>query len=497
MYQDRIRMPSLLNRVMSADEAAGLIQDGMVVGMSGFTRAGDAKDIPVALARRAQQQPLKITLITGASLGHDSDKILVEAGVLARRMPFQVDTTLRAAINRGEVMFTDQHLSETVEFLRAGQYGDLDVAVLEAVAITEDGGIVPSSSVGNSASFAILAKKIIIELNLAQPVAFEGLHDIWIPNRRPEREPLPLTHVSDRIGSATVHVPPEKIAAIVITCTPDSPSNAQAPDAETQQIANHLIEFFKHEVRRGRMPDPLPPIQSGIGTIANAVLTGFLHSPFEHLTMYSEVLQDSTFELIDAGKMDFASASSITVSKAMQEQVFGHLERYRDKLVLRPQEVSNHPEVIRRLGLIALNTALEADIYGNVNSTHVRGSHMMNGIGGSGDFARNAFMAIFATKSVAKDGRISSIVPMVPHVDHNEHDVDILVTEQGLADLRGLAPRERALAVIDNCAHPSYRPLLRDYYHDALKYGGHTPLALERAFEMHIRLRDTGSMLPA
>ncbi|MCG9090336.1 propionyl-CoA--succinate CoA transferase, partial [Laribacter hongkongensis] len=226
MYQDRIRMPSLLNRVMSADEAVGLIQDGMVVGMSGFTRAGDAKDIPVALARRAQQQPLKITLITGASLGHDSDKILVEAGVLARRMPFQVDTTLRAAINRGEVMFTDQHLSETVEFLRAGQYGDLDVAVLEAVAITEDGGIVPSSSVGNSASFAILAKKIIIELNLAQPAEFEGLHDIWIPHRRPEREPLPLTRVSDRIGSATVHVPPEKIAAIIITRTPDSPSNA-------------------------------------------------------------------------------------------------------------------------------------------------------------------------------------------------------------------------------------------------------------------------------
>jgi len=495
MYEDRIRLAALRDRVMSADEAACLVSDGMVVGMSGFTRAGDAKDMPAALAKRAAQHPMKFTLITGASLGHDSDKTLTEAGVLAKRLPFQVDATLRGAINRGEVMFVDQHLSETVEFLRAGQFGRLDVAVIEAVAITEDGGLVPSSSVGNSASFAILADKVIVEINLAQPLGFEGMHDIWIPGRRPHREPLPIVGVSDRVGSTTVQIDPAKIAAIIITDTPDSASNALPADAETKQIAGHLIEFFQHEVKRGRLTATLPAIQSGIGTIANAVLSGFLDSPFEHLTMYSEVLQDSTFELIDAGKMDFASGSSITVSQRVQEQVFGNLERYRDKLVLRPQEVSNHPEVIRRLGLIALNTALEADIYGNVNSTHVGGTHMMNGIGGSGDFARNASMAIFATKSVAKGGKISSIVPMVAHVDHNEHDVDILVTEQGLADLRTLAPRERVKLVIDHCAHPSYRELLCDYYRDALRYAGHTPHALERAFEMHINLRDRGSML--
>jgi succinyl-CoA:acetate CoA-transferase len=496
MYEDRIRLRSLMNRVMSADDAARLIDDGMVVGMSGFTRAGDAKDMPVALAKRAKDHPMKITLITGASLGHDSDKTLTESGVLARRLPFQVDTTLRAAINRGEVMFTDQHLSETVEFLRAGQFGKLDVAIIEAVAIKEDGSLVPSSSVGNSASFAILAEKVIVEINMAQPVEFEGMHDIWIPGKRPNREPLPIVSASDRVGSISVAIPPEKIAAIIITDTPDSASNNLPADDETQAIAAHLIEFITHEVKRGRMPAALPPIQSGIGTIANAVLTGFLKSPFEHLTMYSEVLQDSTFELMDAGKMDFASGSSITVSRTMQQHVFKNLARYRDKVLLRPQEVSNHPEVIRRLGLIALNTALEVDIYGNVNSTHVLGSHMMNGIGGSGDFARNAFMAIFATKSMAKGGKVSSIVPMIPHVDHNEHDVDIIVTEQGLADLRTLAPRERAKVIIDNCTHPSYRDLLRDYYRDALKYEGHTPICLERAFEMHIRLRDTGSMLP-
>ncbi len=183
MYEDRIRCAAVRGKITSAADAALLIHDGMRVGASGFTRAGDAKAVPVALAERARQEgkPLRITLMTGASLGHDVDRTLTEAGVLARRLPFQVDKTLRDAINRGEVMFVDQHLSETVEMLRANQLGKLDVAIIEAVAITETGGIVPTTSVGNSASFAILADKVIVEINLAQPLALEGLHDIWIP----------------------------------------------------------------------------------------------------------------------------------------------------------------------------------------------------------------------------------------------------------------------------------------------------------------------------
>ncbi len=211
--------------------------------------------------------------------------------------------------------------------------------------------------------------------------------------------------------------------------------------------------------------------------------------------MYSEVLQDSTFDLFDAGKLDFASGSSITLSPARAAQVFGHLDAYKDRLVLRTQEVSNHPEIIRRLGIIALNTALEADIYGNVNSTHVLGTHMMNGIGGSGDFARNAYLSIFATKSVAKGGAVSSIVPMVSHVDHIPQDVDILVTEVGLADLRGLAPRERARTIIANCTVQPYRDMLLAYHEEAIATGGgQTPHVLEKALSWHTRYRDTGTM---
>ena len=158
MSLSRIRLASLHDKVISAEQAAQFIENGMTVGMSGFTRAGEAKAVPQALVEHAKKNPLKITLITGASLGNDLDKQLTEAGVLSRRMPFQVDNTLRRAINNGEVMFIDQHLSETVEQMRNQQLKRPDVAVIEAIAITEDGGIIPTTSVGNSASFAILPK---------------------------------------------------------------------------------------------------------------------------------------------------------------------------------------------------------------------------------------------------------------------------------------------------------------------------------------------------
>ncbi len=495
MYRDRIRRAALENRVMSADQAAALFRNGMTVGMSGFTKAGDCKALPAALAERAREEGLRLTLVTGASLGNDNDGMMAEAGLIGRRMPFQADAVLRREINAGRVMFMDQHLSETVEQLRCGSLSAVDIAVVEAVAIREDGSIVPTTSVGNTASFVQQAKQVIIELNLAMPLALEGLHDIYLPGERPSREPIPLTSVSQRIGSSSIPVDPERIAAIVITNSDDSPSTNLPGDADTSAIARHVVDFFSAEVAAGRLTPALLPLQAGIGTIANAVLHGLVESSFSGMTMYSEVLQDSSFELLDSGQFTFASASSITLSAEMNRKFLDNIERYASRLVLRPQEISNHPEIVRRLGIIGINTALEFDIYGNVNSTHVGGTHMMNGIGGSGDFARNAHLSIFVTKSVAKGGAISSVVPMVTHIDHTEHDVDIVATEWGLADLRGLAPRERAALIIERCVHPDYREMLRSYHARACAAGGHTPHLLGEAFEWHQRYAATGSML--
>ncbi|CAG9251465.1 succinate CoA transferase [Paraburkholderia unamae] len=493
MLEERIRLAPLRDRIVTADEAASLIHDGMTVGMSGFGAAGDCKVVPLALAERARKHSLRITLMTGASVGHEVDGVLAEAGAIERRMPFQSDRTLRKQINAGEAMFIDLHLSEMAEQLRDGHLGPVDVAVIEAVAVGE-AGIVPTMSVGNSAVFAALAKQVIVEINLEMPLGLEGLHDVYVPRARPDREPLALTSAAQRIGLPFIPLDPQKIAAIVVTRKGDSPNKVLPPDSDTTLIAGHLSGFLANEVRAGRLGPSLRPLQAGVGSIANAVLHGLVDSGFRGLRMYSEVLQDGAIELIDTGCVDFACASAIMLSSEYQKRFFEGLERYRSRVLLRPQEVSNHPEVIRRLGVIAVNTALECDIYGNVNSTHVGGTHMMNGIGGSGDFARNAYLSVFVTKSLAKDGDISSIVPMVSHVDHIGQDVDVIVTEHGLADLRGLAPRERAQQIIAHCADPSYRDVLRDYVTKAAARGGHTPHLIEEALAWHARYRERGSM---
>ena len=494
---ERIRLLSLHEKVMSAQQAIELIKDGSVVGLSGFGGAGEAKTVPLALADYAQTSPLKITLATGASLGNKIDGRLNEAQAISRRYPYQADPGLRKAINNGEVMYIDQHLSEMADNIRHHNLPAINVAIVAATAITEDGQIIPTGSCGNSANFIEMADHVIIEIdNTINPV-LEGVHDIYVPKARPNRGPIPLNQAGDRIGTIGIHINPEKISAIVLNDIPDSSFGMDEPDEDTLSIAKHLIHFFEGEVSAGRLPENLGPLQSGVGSIANAVFAGFEHSNFHDLEMYSEVLQDCTFQLIDSGKMTFASGCSMTLSEPCAAHVMQNFDKYKDKIMLRPQELSNNPEIIRRLGIIAINTALEFDIYGNVNSTHVTGTKMMNGIGGSGDFTRHAHIAIFVTKSIAKGGAISSVVPMVSHTDHTDHDVDIVVTEQGLADLRGLAPRERALKVIECCAHPEYRAELLSYFERAAAKGGQTPHLLSEALSWHANFEETGTMKTA
>ena len=494
--EKRIGIPSLLTKVKTAEEAAALIHDGDIVGMSGFTRAGDAKVVPLALAERAKNENIKIDVYTGASLGPEVDQRLAEVGAIRKRVPYQGDPVIRNLINKGEILYVDAHLSHNAELVRQGIIGPIDFAIIEATAITEDGLIIPTTSVGNSPIYAKYAKNIIVELNVAHSETLVGVHDIFIPEEQGDRQPIQLLKAKDRIGEIGIRVEPEKIQAIVVSDQTDAPSLIVAPDDETQTMANHLLDFLRGEIKAGRLTNKLAPIQSGVGSVANAVLEGFKESEFEDLEVFSEVLQDAVFNLIDAGKVSFASCTSITISEELQKKVYGNIEKYADKIVLRPQEISNHPEVIRRLGLIDINAALEVDIYGNVNSTHVSGTRMMNGIGGSGDFTRNSRISIFVTKSYAKGGTISSIVPMVPHHDHTEHDVHVIVTEQGVADLRGLAPKERVPLIIENCVHPDYKQQLWDYYNEAVELTGghHTPHNLEKALSWHVNLAKNGTM---
>ncbi len=494
MPQNRIRYPKLIDKVTDPASAARFIQDGTNLFISGFT-AGYPKLIPKELVRRAQSgERFKINLYAGASTGAFVDGILAEAGLVNWRRPYMSDRTMRTMINQAQIHFKDDHLSRLSAQVRAGAWGEPHVTVVEAVAITAKGHLIPTMSVGNTPTYVREAEKIIIEIS-NDPPELEGIHDIFIPEDPPYRMPIPIYRTADRIGKPYIEMDPERVVAILFSHEEDSCAVFNPPDDVAHRIAEQIIDFVKHEIRKDRMA-PILPWQSGVGDVANAVLEGFLEDDFfSDLNIYSEVLQDAVLDLIDIGKVRAASGSAMTLSHKARERFFKELYRYREKVVLRPVEISNSPEVIQRLGIIAINTAIEVDIYGHVNSTHVMGSQMMNGIGGSGDFIRNGALTFIVTPSTAKGGKISAVVPMVSHVDHSEHSVDVVVTEHGLVDTRPLTPRQVAEQIIRKCTHPDYRDMLWDYYQRALRsQGGHEPHLLDEAFAFHQRCMATGSM---
>ncbi|MDR3565281.1 MAG: acetyl-CoA hydrolase/transferase family protein [Negativicutes bacterium] len=495
--RDRVRCKALHAKIVTAEEAAALIKPGMNVGTSGFTPAGYPKAVPLALAERMKKENFQINLWTGASVGKELDGALAEVGGIARRLPYQTNDGIRKQINAGKIAYTDLHLSHVAQMSRYGYLGGkVNVAIVEACAITEEGHIVPTTSLGNAASYVQSADIVIVEVNVAQPLELEGIHDVYIPLDPPHRQPIMITKVDDRIGTTYIPAGPDKITYIVPCNIPDAQRPLAAIDDDAKAMSGHLIKFFNNEIKEGRMPKNLLPLQSGVGSVANAVVAGLVDSPYKNLTVFTEVIQDGMFDLIDAGKLDFASGTSLTPSPDGAKRLYANLGEYRKKLMLRPQEIANGPETARRLGIIAMNTAIEFDIYGHVNSTHIMGSKMMNGIGGSGDFARNGYLTIFFSNSVAKNGDISSIVPMCSHIDSTEHDVDIFITERGVADVRGLSPKERARVIIENCAHPDYQPMLTDYLDRAIQKQGpvHTPHLLDEALSWHSRFLETGSM---
>ncbi|EOW3633931.1 acetyl-CoA hydrolase/transferase C-terminal domain-containing protein [Escherichia coli] len=419
---------------MTADEAAEIIQHNDMVAFSGFTPAGSPKALPTAIARRANEQheakkPYQIRLLTGASISAAADDVLSDADAVSWRAPYQTSSGLRKKINQGAVSFVDLHLSEVAQMVNYGFFGDIDVAVIEASALAPDGRVWLTSGIGNAPTWLLRAKKVIIELNHYHDPRVAELADIVIPGAPPRRNSVSIFHAMDRVGTRYVQIDPKKIVAVVETNLPDAGNMLDKQNPMCQQIADNVVTFLLQEIAHGRIPPEFLPLQSGVGNINNAVMA----------------------------------------------------------------RLGENPEIIRRLGVIALNVGLEFDIYGHANSTHVAGVDLMNGIGGSGDFERNAYLSIFMAPSIAKEGKISTVVPMCSHVDHSEHSVKVIITEQGIADLRGLSPLQRARTIIDNCAHPMYRDYLHRYLENAP--GGHIHHDLSHVFDLHRNLIATGSML--
>ena len=485
---------------LSAEEAAELIPHGATLGIGGFTPPGSPVAVPRALAQRAtrlheQGVPFQVRIISGAEAGPGVDHDLAAADAVSFRTPYQADKVMRDAINAGKVEYLDVHLSHLSQQILDGTFGPIHFAIIEASDVTDDGRVYFTSAIGNGPTLLQQAEKVILELNRHHPRRVGEFSDILMIPLPPHRDPIPIRHPLDRVGQQYATVDPGKIVAIVETdeASPRQPS--RPPDATSRKIAEHLVRFLLGERAAGRLPQELPPLQSGVGNIGNAVMAGLgEHTDFPPFTMYTEVFQDSCVDLMRAGRLTGVSSTALTLSETKLKEVYDDLDYFLSRIVLRTQELSNNPAVIRQLGVIAINTPLEVDIYGHVNSTHVCGTQMMNGIGGSADFERNAFYSIFVCPSVAKGGKISTIVPFCSHVDHSEHSTHVVVTEQGVADLRKIGPMERARRIINHCAHPAYRDYLHHYVESSPP--GHLRHDLGRSFELHRNLLAHGAMLP-
>jgi len=484
-------------KVITAEEAALLIKHNDNIGFSGFTHAGCPKAVPLALAKRAEEEhakgnPFKIGVFTGASTGDNIDGALSRAEAIKFRTPYQTNNDIRNAINNQSIEYFDLHLSSLSQDLRYGFYGDIDVAIIEASDVTKDGEIVPTSGVGMSPTIVRMAKIVIVELNKWHPKELRGIHDLIDLQDPPHRPEIAITNVKSRIGKDYIQVNPAKIV-IVETNIPNDGGSFAPIDEITARIGENTSDFLANEIKRGTIPGSFLPVQSGVGNIANAVLAAIGgNKAIPDFEIYTEVIQDAVVDLLEKGRITFASGGTLTVSNPYIERIYKNLAFFKERMILRTSEISNNPEVIRRLGIISMNTAIEADIFGNINSTHVTGSKIMNGIGGSGDFTRNAYVSIFLTPSTAKNGKISAFVPMVSHVDHSEHSVKIIISEYGVADLRGKSPAQRAKCIIENCAHPDYRGLLYKYLENGAK--GQTPVDLYNSFAFHKAFIETGDM---
>lgn len=483
---------------ITAEEAASYIHNGDTVAMSGFTASGSPKVVPVALAKKAKQlhdkgEEFKINLYTGASTNDFVDGELSRANAIGIRTPYQGTHDARSAANNGEMEYYDSHLSMMSQDLRYGFLGDIDVAVIEVTEMNPSGEVVLGAGIGMTPVFARLAKKIILEYSSYYQTSFRGLHDNYIPLDPPRRREIPIYKPSDRIGSPLLKIDPSKIIGVVPSNDSESIGAFTSLSDTTKAIGANVADFLAHEIKKGRLPKEFLPVQSGVGNIANAALYGLAdHSGIPPFEMYTEVVQDAVMELMEKGKCTFASTCAMAFSDDAMLEFMDKIDFFREKLIMRPVEISNHPEVVRRLGLIAINTALESDIYGNVNSTHANSSKVINGVGGSAEFSRNAYLSIFLCPSSQKNGALSTIVPMVTHTDHSEHSVKVIVTEHGVADLRNLCPTKRAEVIIDNCVHPDYRPLLRDYLKTTKRQ--HIPHNLKNVFAMHTAFEETGDM---
>lgn len=485
----RIRYAPYLEKILAPTEAAKLVHSGMTLAIGGYTSSGYPKATIRALVDLTKDTDFRVNVVTGSNNGV-LDELMASAGIVSHRAPMIESKTMAAQINRGEVLYVEQQMNKMPRLIAQQAFGKIDIAIVEAVALTEDGALVPTSSCGMVPNLLDAAEKIIVEINTAQPAYLEQMHDIYRPKYR---QPIPMTGINHRFGTPYIQINPQKVIAVVPSSELDETKPLTAATESQKQIAQHLIAFLGEEMQR-RGSNVLPPIQTGFGNMAGEIAVSLGNSDFTDIEFFCGGVQEENIELLASGKARAISCGSIKMTPRVMELLED--PEIRNRIIIRNGEITNNSETISRMGLVALNSGIEIDIYGNANSSHILGHKIVNGLGGGANFAENAELSIMLIPSEGKKGAISAIVPMVSHQDISEHDIDVVITENGVADLRGKCDIERAREIIANCASPRYRSALEEYLNKAImQVGGHHPILLEEALSWHQRLRETGQMM--
>lgn len=492
--KSRIENPDLRGCIMEPEEASRIIQKGMTVAFGGYTSSGYPKKIAEELVKRKKkEEDFHIFMVSGSTNAY-LENMLGEADLISRRAPMIESRSLREKVNKGEVHYVEQQMNKMARLINQNAFGKVDVAIVEALRITKNGYIVPTSSVGLTPNILECAEKVIVEINMEQPMELEGLHDIFMPGRYPNRRVIPLCNTGEKIGAPYIHINPEKIYAIIESREPDAFPDSPSSTQEMRAAVDHLLNFLEIECEKN-YGGKLPPVQTGFGNLATEIVKGLGRSKFQNLEFFCGGLQESNLALVADGRAKSVSGGSFQMTENVMRMLKEAPALFKERSVLRNIEITNAGEVIQRLGVFAINSAIETDIYGNVNSSHIAGNRVVNGIGGGANFAQNAELSILVLVSENKKGAISTIVPMVSHQDISEHDIDIVVTENGVADLRGKDDLERAHLIIENCASIRYRSLLKEYLQKAIQEkGGHHPQNPFEAFQWYKRLKEAGAM---
>jgi len=492
--KSRIKDVDLLDKVMDAEDAVKkFVAGSKAIAISGMTGTGYPKVVPRAMSEYVERTGEKFDVVVygAGTVGVDLEEYLSRIGI-RRRFPIGASAEVtRKLVNSREFEAYDMWLTEYSRWLRddvlTRRFSGIDIAIVEATGVTEE-GLVLGTSVDASPVFIEKARGVIVELSLVKPYML-GLHDIYVPKIN---EVIPVRSVLDRIGDRVVKIPKSKVMAVVPS-TIDDQRGAYSPGGDIdRRVVENIVDFLSKEASEDpNLRTDYVTLQPAAGPIAS-LLADRIHEIGFSLSIWGEIASVRWLKTL-SGNVKAISGSAIYTlpgDERLREEFYENIDEFKDRVVLRPQAISNSPEIISRFYHINVQQAIEVDVYGQVNITYI-GDRFIVGVGGSGDHAKASYITIVALPSITGSG-LPRVVPLVYHVDLVDHDVDIIVTDQGWADLRGLSPLEKARAIIEECAHPSYKDMLWDYLETVVKKTGHRPVDLRKAVEFREKLFTSG-----